>query len=302
MISKLKLMILATAVAAGGCMKEPELKADFGPEVSSREFSQKLNEIEGPNPYSIKKDEYAYFIRSTVLQNQIYQLDKRWAYTVTNKTEDARDYIFTYVKETRELVGDQEKISQNQSEVRLAKQQAQQQPTQFQSLTKLGSVFSPLNLDFGFARRLSLSQFQFRPTVFRTAPIVQMSTLTPFADRPAAEGRVTFHNLKLEQTNIPVPEFVQQRADCGGLTPDKCRGALKAYVMTFDQVQWDGNEGQRYSVLWVFSPDVPYFGSTMFPSPAGVFKSCGTTQVPFQGQRVKVTQCDEIKDFTFGRD
>ncbi|MBX3018330.1 MAG: hypothetical protein KF767_10600 [Bdellovibrionaceae bacterium] len=277
MIKNLRLWLPLVALAAAGCMKEPELKADFGPEVTSAEFSSKLSEIEGPDPYTIKKDEYAYFIRSTVLQDQVYQLDKRWAYTVTNKTEDANDHIFSFVKETREYVGDQEKISQNQSEVRLTKRSSN-------------------------TSSLKLSQLQFRPTETRTAPIVQMSTLTPFAYRPASTEKVTFHNLKLEKTYVPVPDFVKQRANCGGLSSEKCRGALKAFVMTFDQVQWTGNEGQRFSVLWIFSPDIPYFGSTMFPSPAGVLKSCGTTQVPYEGQRVKVTQCDEIKDFTFGSD
>lgn len=266
----LKAFLPLAALVAAGCMKEPELKADFGPEVTAAEFSRKLAEIEGPDPYTIKKNEYAYFIRSTVLQDQIYQLDKRWAYTVTNKAEDANDYIFTFVKETREYVGDQEKISQNQSDVRLTKRAST-------SAAAASVTSAPL-------------------TPFAVA------SLTPFAYRPAATEKVTFHNLNLETTHVPVPDFVQQRANCGGLSNEKCRGALKAYVLTFDQVQWQGNEGQRFSVLWIFSPDVPYFGSTMFPSPAGVLKSCGTTQIPFDGQRVKVTQCDEIKDFTFGSD
>lgn len=296
MIKKLRLLLPVVAIAASGCMKEPELKADFGPEITSADFSNKLAEIEGPDPYTIKKNEYAYFIRSTVLQDQIYQLDKRWAYTVTNKTEDANDHIFSFVKETREYIGDQEKISQNQSEVRLTKRS-----TNTSSIATPVSM-SPLSLAAGVQSSLDIQRLRFRPSETRTIPIVQMSTLTPFAFRPASNEKVTFHNLKLEQTHVPVPDFVRQRANCGGLTNEKCRAALKAYVMTFDQVQWTGTEGQRYSVLWIFSPDIPYFGSTMFPSPAGVLKSCGTTQVPYEGQRVKVTQCDEIKDFTFGSD
>lgn len=297
MINTLKWTLAAAALTAAGCMKEPELKADFGPEVSSAEFSQKLAQIEGPDPYTIKKDEYAYFIRSTVLQDQVYQLDKRWAYTVTNKTEDANDYIFTYVKETREYVGDQEKISQNQTDVRLSKKSSSGSAG-----AAMAVDLSPLRLTAIEKVASGLRRFQFYPRESRTAPIVQMSTLTPFAFRPASSERVTFHNLKLEKTYVAVPDFVQQRANCGGLSDEKCRSALKAYVLTFDQVQWQGDQGQRYSALWIFSPDVPYFGSTMFPSPAGVLKSCGTTQIPFQGQRVKVTQCDEIKDFTFGHD
>lgn len=259
--------LLIGALVVTGCMKEPELKANFGPEVSPTDFAAKLREVETPDAYTIKKGEYAYFIRSTVIQDQVYQLDKRWAYTVTNKTQDATDYIFTFVKEMREYDSGQEKISQDQSEVRLAKEVA------------TTSFIAPQS----WAKAFVTSRAQ--PT-FTTK----------------SESRITFHNLVMQKTSVPVPEFVQARADCGGLTPEKCRAPLRAWIMTFDQVHWDGNEGQKYSVRWVFSPDVPYFGSTMFPSPAGVIKACGTTQLPFQGQRVKVTQCDEIKDFAFGTD
>lgn len=283
-----------------GCMKEPELKPNFGPEVSSSEFGKLLNQIESPDPYTIKKNEYSYFIRSTVLQDQVYQLDRRWAYTVTNKTEDAQDYIFTYVKELREISGDQEKISQKQEDVRLTKKAP---------AADVAAFFAPVlrqNTPSVHLRTLQsavdMGTSLFIPTPSRTVPITTMSTLTPFAYRPMAEGRTTFHNLKLERSNVPVPEFVQQRSNCGGLSEEKCRSALKAFVLSFDQVSWDSEQGQRYSVIWIFSPDVPYFASTMFPSPAGMIKACATTQIPYQGQRVKVTQCDEIKDFTFGTD
>lgn len=299
-MTKISVKISLAFVGVGilnACMKDPELKPSFGPEVSSQEFSESLNQVEVPDPYTIKKDEYAYFIRSTVLQDQVYQLDKRWAYTVTDKTADATDYIITFVKETREMDGNQEKLYTAQDSVKLAKEVPASTviaaATSPESLGRVGSVRP---------RNLKLSDFVFKPSLIEGSPIELNSTLTAFSFRPQQASRVTFHNLKMETTRIPVPEFVQQRADCGGLSTEKCRASLVAYVMTFDQVIWDGDQGQRYSVLWVFSPDVPYFGSTMFPSPAGVFKSCGTTQIPFQGQRVKVTQCDEIKDFTFGKD
>lgn len=283
------------ALSLSACMKEPELKPDFGPEITSAEFSKALAQVEVPDPSTIKKDEYAYFVRSTVVQDQMYQLDKRWAYTVTDKRPQGQDFVLTFVKELHEYDQGKEKISQEQDEVLVGPASA---PASTPSLN-----YSPLavvqDLYSGRARALSFSSEPASPA---------RGILSKHSGdiRTRATSRVTFHNLKLEKTSVPVPEFVQQRANCGGLSREKCRSALKAFILSFDQVAWNGNDGQRYTVLWVISPEVPYFASTQFSTnprenTPGIIKSCATTQLPYQGQRIKVTQCDEIKDFTFGQ-
>ena len=280
MINKTFAKFSLTAISlafASSCMKAPDLKADFGPEVSNQELAKLLSEVETPDPYTIKAGEYAYFTRSTNIADQIYQIDQRWAYTITSKTEEANDYVFKYVKDLREYIDGHEKPSSYQHTVRLEKK-----PTNSIS---------------------SMTPTEFAKTFHQSAaldPIMTLGALNTNGSsiRPAGK-RVTFHNAKLQKGHVPVPDFVQ---NCGRLPSDKCRGALKAFTLSFDQVVWDGDQGQKYSVSWLFSPDVPFFGSTMFPDPPGVIQSCSSTQLPYQGQRIKVTQCDEIKDFTFGAD
>lgn len=280
------------------CMKKPELKADFGPEVTDQSFEQALGQIETPSPYTIQANEYSYTTRETWVEGKPYLVNSRWAFTVTSKTEEVDpvnhidDYIIEYVKELRETQADgSEKISKTKTDARLAKQQTTASP---------GTVAPSANSPNEESLKASLAKPI--PIHMRSARI----SIDPFAvfshsihtmeDVP----RVTRHNLKFNKGTFPIPDFTSQRSDCGGLGTDKCTTALTAYYLSFDQVNWDENGGQKYSLLRVFSPDVPFFASTMAPDFAGVIQACVSTTLSEQGQPVDITQCDEIKDFTFG--
>lgn len=281
----LKILVVALSVTgASSCMKDPELKPDFGPEITSEDYARAMNQVELPDPYTIKKGEFAYFTQETYLEGRPFNLDRRWAYTVTNKVDDVanNEWVFTYLREMREYVGGQEKVSTDTSTARLTKKAASIDST---DLSLLALSAEKKGISFSEVRPLrSLSKIQAQ----------------------AAQKEKTYHNLKLQKGFFPTPEFVQNRANCGGRDPGKCKDPLKVAVLSYDVVDW--KENQKFHVEWVISPEIPYFGSARLnladpeDSFPGVVRSCVSTNLPVQGQRVRVTQCDELKDFTFGHE
>lgn len=281
-----------------GCMKDPELKPDFGPEVTNQDYANAISQVELPDPYTIKKGEFAYFTQETYLEGRPFNLDKRWAYTVTNKEDDVANnqWVFTYSRETREYAGGQEKISIDESTARLEKQAPLVDSTNLSPLSQL-----TINT---FDNLVSINSQDAKNSfaISEVSPLTSLSKIQASAN----EKKISFHNLRVQKGFFPTPEFVQQRANCGGKDPAKCKDPLKVHLLSYDMVDWEQN--QKFKVEWVISPEAPYFGSTRLNLAApnesfpGVLRSCATTDIPIQGQRVRVTQCDELKDFTFGQD
>lgn len=284
-------LVLSFAAALLSCMKDPELKPDFGPEITSADYAAAMSQVELPDPYTIKKGEYVYLTTETFLEGRPFNLDRRWAYTVTNKEDDVpnNEWIFTYIYELREYIGGQEKISTNTSTARLEKKAAVVETTGPSPMAQ----FNPPAGIAAASKGISFSEV--RP----------LEALNKVQAR-AATNEKTYHNLKLLKGFYPTPDFVQSRPDCGRKDPAKCKDPLKAAVLSYDVVDW--KENQKFHVEWVISPEIPYFGSSQLnltdpnESFPGVLRSCVSTNLPIQGQRVRVTQCDELKDFTFGHE
>lgn len=288
----LSIVLLLFVMGGISCMKRPELTADFGPEVSDQSFEQALGQIETPSPYTIQPNEYSYATRETWVEGRPYLVNPRWAFTVTAKTEETDDYVISFVHELRETQPDgTEKVSSTKADGRLAKQQGTASP---ETVAPTANSPNEQTLRESLAHPNPIGGKNFR--VNMNPYSVFSHTIHVLEDVP----RVTRHNLKFSKGTFPIPDFTTQRSDCGGLGADKCKGQLTAYYMSFDQVNWDENGGQKYSLLRVFSPDVPFFASTMAPDFPGVIQACVSTTLSEQGQPVDITQCDEIKDFTFG--
>ena len=243
---------LAILVAfLSSCMKQPDFKQNFGPEVAATAVDSAIKGVESPSPFSIKQGEFSYLERSTKLENQQPVVVLQRGDSVTSKTEDAEKYMFTIVSDLVELINGQMKPSRKETQATLAKHVAAvaTQSIQWQKIR---------------TRDVTSSQ------------------------------KVTYHNLKREEGFVSVPPLVQRRADCGGLADKSCTAPLAATRLSFDKVEWDGDAGNKISYLFIFSKDVPFFSNQVL--------GCADTTVPYEGQRIHVTQCEEIKDFAFGHD
>jgi hypothetical protein len=238
-------------VFLSSCMKEPKFEQEFGPEVSAQEVDKAIREVETVSPYTIKQGEFAYLERTTQVETQPAIVVLQRGDTITEKTEDSDNYIFTIVSDLVELIDGQMKPSRKESTATLPKEQ--------------------------------------------TGPVVHSMSLQSVHALDGTDAKkVTYHNLQKGSSFYPVPGLVQRRANCGGLSEKLCMGPLPVTRLSFDKVEWKGEVGTKTSFLFVFSKDIPYFASQLL--------GCAETMVPYQDQRVHVTQCEEIKDFTAGHD
>lgn len=267
-----------------GCMKEPKFEQNFGDEVSAQSVDKAISEIDQVDPYTIMKGEYSYVERTNQVEQMPALVTLQRADTVINKTEDAADYIFTIVAEMVELIEGQMKPSKKEFEARLEKPSI-----------LITSRPPPPDLGVSEANGKTVLNLRSLRTNDATSPV-----------------KVTYHRLTKERGMYPVPTLVQKRTDCGGLgglecerqnlAPNSpecsalkekfCRTPLAVTKLAFDKVVWENGVGTKASYLFIFSPDVPYFSHQLL--------GCAETTVPYQGQRVHIRQCEEVKDFQFG--
>lgn len=248
-----------------GCMKEPDFKQEFGDEVAAADIDSALKGIydQTASPYEIKKGEFSYMERTQTVETMPPVLLLQRGDTVTNRVDTAHEITFTIVSEIRELIDGVMKPSREEKEVPLRKE---------------SSVLSvPADEVVGVKDNKNISWSAVREHDVTT------------------KARITYHRLSKVDGFIQVPPLVQTHPNCGGLGTHACHDPLPVSVLRFDRVDWDDSDaGTKTSYLFVFSPKVPYFASQLL--------GCAETTVPYQGQRVKLRQCDEVKDFTFGQD
>ena len=126
------------------------------------------------------------------------------------------------------------------------------------------------------------------PATSIEVPTVSMESI----HTQAADGSVTFHNLRVESISVAIPSLVLQRSDCGGLPTDVCHSSLPAKRISFDQVHWSDGVGTKYAVSFTISAAVPFFAAHL--------QQCLEANIPYQQQLVHVIQCDSMVDFTAG--
>jgi hypothetical protein len=253
-----------------GCMKEPDFEQDFGDEVAAQEIDKVLNDIydSTASPYDIKKGEFSYLERTQEIESFPPILLLQKADTVTNRVDTPNEIVFTIVSEIRELIDGQMKPSREEREVPLRK------PT---TPSPMAAGDTPAEGPPGAVNEKQLLSWK---------SIRQQDVQT--------KARVTYHRLTKKDDFIQVPPLVQTHPNCGGLGTHDCFAPLPVSILRFDRVDWEGETGSKTSYLFVFSPKVPYFASQLL--------GCAETTVPYEGQRVKLRQCDEVKDFIFGSD
>lgn len=292
-------LMLGLTVWTLGCVKQPEMKPDFGPEVNPEKILQALDEAltDTPSPHSIQKDEYVYSTRETWIDGRPYSVDERWALTVTDKVDKGDHYQLSFALEIRRTENGEEKISAKAMDARLKKT-----PTARSGPAAPEVTYDESSILQALKQKTSDIQPNLSPFSF-----MQMKSIRALANR------FTFHNFKFENGRYPIPDFVRQRKNCGGYTPEKCQDSLKAFYIAYDQVEWLDSGTKRISVSEVYSPEVPFFASVMTPLLLEVdeksqkafrnslLRLCAKINIPVGGQQVQVTQCNEIKDFTYGQ-
>lgn len=255
-----------TLVFLAGCLKMPEAKVDFGSEFSLKSVEAALGQMKTTSPLNIQKGEFVYTETSLRIENQPSEVTRQEAMTVVDRKDSDSEIFLAVVRNLVEGSQGNSKPSKTEIQVVVPKNPKRTIAAATLGLAQTDSAFKP----FSFIHALQSPSFSMK----------------------ASQRRVSFHNLKTSNIQIPVPLLVQIRENCGGLGPVRCSEGLSAVRVSLDQVVWDGNSASRTSFIWITSPDVPYL--------SGQILSCARSLIPYQGARYNILQCDEVKDFVVG--
>jgi hypothetical protein len=263
----MRYLLALSFLLVGGCLKPPEAQQNFGPEVQKALIEKAFNEIQTASPYSIEVGEFAYLEKLQQVESNPPDVIFQRGDTVTAKKEEADYYVLTLVTEIRERVEGVFKSSKKETQAILPK---------IKSVEELAAqAFKTLTL-----RPQKLQNYQ-----------SQMQKSIKTLEESSTE-KVSYHNLEVKKIVFPTPDLVKKRENCGGLSIEHCQNGLPATQISFDKVIWESRGGDKTSFRFVMSEYSPYLASQL--------SACAQSSLDFQGQRVRVTQCEFIKDFTWG--
>jgi hypothetical protein len=266
------------------CMKAPSTEINKGTAVSCKDLDKAVDQLSVGKVSTIKKGEFAY--REIVLQFDIMQpeLVQQLGYTVIDKVDRTLSDGKTHYDEIllrREISekgeGGQFKNSTKDFTMGFAKTAAAGQINEVQTILE--------NRLTGSRRSPAISE--------KIGPLVSILGGSDPEDSFCASTETTYHKLENGQTQIPVPELVRKRTDCGGLS--NCTAPMKSYSLKFDSWQKDKDgKPAKYTHYISASSDAPYFAALM--------SNCLQYSMPYQDRYLLVTQCSDVKDFRFGTD
>ncbi|MGE0633568.1 MAG: hypothetical protein AB7O96_14235, partial [Pseudobdellovibrionaceae bacterium] len=263
-----------------GCVKAPEKKIDFGSEVSQQDIDSAIEDAV-PSNIDFTKVKVGQFVKTEKVQ------DVRGGYitpllddatTIISKTEETGYFNFEYFAEIAE--------HNNDGSV-----------TQY---VKSGTVAvgKPKTGEMAFnANSFSLQISNIRKTYDQ----LRLDLFRAKKVEPRNADRVTFHNLQITRGAVDVPARMKKFEDCQGV--ESCQ--FKTIQITYDIVEWTGDEGEKIAVKLIISPDLYYLRF----SPAKentwelqgfvAIQQCVQQSIKIDDQRVLVNFCSSMKDFQF---
>jgi hypothetical protein len=255
------LFLLATA-----CMKKPESKPNYGLETTPDAINQAFAELTS-DPSLINKGEFVYAETTIQIATLPPKLSMQLGETVTNKTASPSGWTLTIVQEQVLQDGDIPVTSKTERRACVPKD-------------KTGECIVTYN-------QKTINPLSKKPALKVKDFLSAMASQKPAQSQ---KQRVTYHNLIKESVQFPLPNLVRLRSNCGGLA--KCQN-LRATSVSVDKVIWENEtSGTKTTYRFIWSPDAPFFASQLL--------GCAQTWMDLQGQTAPVTQCEEVKDFTFG--
>jgi len=261
------LLFLVIAGIMTGCLKPPEITQDFGPEVNKALVEKAFTELRSASPYRIEVGEFAYMEKLQQVESNPADVIFQRGDTVTGKKEEPDHYVLTLVTEIRERMDGALKPSRKETEAILPKVKSIEQLA-LETTKNTAPTY------------LKLTKFE-----------IPLAKSLKNIEEPALQ-RVTYHNLNIKTMILPTPDLVKKRSNCGGLSTAHCQNGIPSVELSFDKVIWTERGGDKSSFRFTVSEYSPFLASQL--------SACVQSKVDFQGQRVRVTQCEFIKDFTWG--
>jgi hypothetical protein len=261
------LSVLAVAVPAlffvlAGCMKKPEHKPDYGPEVPVAEVAAAIGELQTVDPENIQVGEYVNYTVIQQLGTGNPVVAGQVSYTLLSKVDEGDRYLFTFNERIEDRSFEPPRISDSPPiPLYLMKQTQALSIAGFQKLVPASESFNILNYKLG----------TFRPMT-------------------EAASRFTYHKLQTETGFMPIPQAVKDSPNCGGLA--RCDRDLRTQTVAYDEVEWVSESlGNRTSFRITISPDVPYLSYKV--------RQCDQAFYPRKGADIGLTVCREATNFKF---
>lgn len=279
------ILVPALILLMAGCMKPPSTAIDKGPEASCQSLDSKISDIQRPSVLSIKKSEFAYLESTARIENFYPELTQQYAVTVMSREEDDFMVKLTIQETLTEKVNGQFKPSTKEGPAYILKKSASTGSTN--SVPGAATLASAQNLE---VKNLGVRE------IANPLKILGQTTGGGVSQncQLQKDGKVkSYNNLEVTDFDIPVPQAVKTRENCGGLTD--CNGPIKGKLLKFDRWINDPNSAgkeMKVTTYLVTTSQVPYF--------ATIFSQCVQYSWPVESRQVLVTSCDDVKDFKFG--
>lgn len=276
-----------------GCMKNPEMTTDYGPETSIEDIQKSIGNDAPLELERIRAGQYVSIDETQVIDIQAPMTYYQRLDEVTSYSQEEGITKLHFNITTNELLDGKWKQTV-QSNV----------PLFFRTENSLPAtpLLSPLS-------RSKLSAFQSNDG----SQGLTLQSLRKMAS--TSKKKVTFHNFSKDMGVMPIPRSVAAKADCGGLPTQICQSGLRFIRIKFDQVIWENETaGTKTALTFVYSPDIPnYIHSWDNMNPAdnelyftNQIRYCQQRWVEIESgngkQNVPVLACSEIRDFQFGKD
>lgn len=254
-----------------GCMKTPEVKKDFGPEVAPSAIAEAKASAMSNSVLMMKVGEYASYNIDVKYEN----MSSITAYQIVEKISQRKefpDYIHYVITRTNN------KWEADKSSWKSWNDEYAVDVDKAPNLAKLLSVESPLRP---------------RNSIFPEGQASDLLAQQMKAFDEASPSKITYHNLKKVAVSIPFPIEPMKRPDCGGVDKQKCGLPLRAWAISYDRVLHYEKTWEKQSWIYYISSDVPYL--------AGIVSACVSGTFVISDQLIGTLQCQGLTDFQYGQ-
>lgn len=275
-----------------GCIKQPELDEDDGPQAQVADIQKSLGDAwgEADPGQLIRLNEFSYAELSQRVHGVPAYDPARVLYleglTVQSREVTPEEIAYKIIQQVADNTGTESKVSSTEYQVSVPVVSPIIAPTTLSSALQSYSTadIKPMSLSFGVQIVSALAQACTKSSTWDA----------DCAEIKADKCELTCHNLVVSEATVPAPRLVQERENCEGL--ENCQ--MRTIKVSFDQIlrikRGDATEKSKVGYSVVISPDVPYLSRLLSQC------SRRLLTVSSSNQKVLGEVCNDVKDFRAG--
>lgn len=266
------------------CIKEPAEEAEIP--SSAEEIATALGDSWGQaDPLTMAPGDFVF----QETEQRIDSVPKPFfvlqeGITVSKKEEREKDYLYTYLYQSKVYQQDSEGAQSSREEYRTV---GKANPGLAAAKSLMSSSLRPFaddyHLTLGFERLVGLAY-----ACAKTDELEQYCQKEMGLDT----CNISCSNLKTVEEVVPVPELIKAQPNCGGFA--NCNYTVRkiSFDWTLEAVKGDSSEKNRVNYSISMSPDMPFLSR--------VTEYCYRQLYTVQSQKLLVLTCTKLKNFKRG--